>query len=328
MKRIESLCVLWLACCALSSYGGPEVVARSHSNTVAIAGRILSEETKLPVAAELIVTVEGFSPVTASTDSAGQFTVMIPETSHCKILVNAHGFDTKEETITISETALNYFEIAVMPSFKLTLEGTVFGSEDEQKPLDANLTVFLNSDFVKEDSVAIFSGKYSESFTNFGWYIIDFSAPGYEGAKDTIWVMNNDRKTIHKDYHLVPLDSKLTIVLTNILFKFDSSRLTAASYIELNYLSEFLKRNSSKQVEVDGHTDTTGPLEYNLMLSRARAKSVADYLLAKGVKNDQVVIKAFAGRKPVDSNATVAGKANNRRVELILSDRVVVATNN
>jgi outer membrane protein OmpA-like peptidoglycan-associated protein len=206
----------------------------------------------------------------------------------------------------------------------LTLDGTVFGgSETNEQPLDATLTVYLNSDFIKKDSVVVVNGQYSESFTDFGWYIIDFSAPGYADARDTIWVMNTHRKNIHKDYHLVPLDSKLSITLTNIHFKSSSSTLEPDAYVELNYLSDFLNHNSNKQVNVSGHTDNTGPSEYNQLLSHARAQSVIKYLISKGVRNDQVVAIAYGDRNPADSNTTPVGKANNRRVELVLSDKLV-----
>lgn len=279
------------------------------------------EETKLPLVAKLSITVEGFSSVDAMTDSTGSFSVTLPESTKCTIVVSAIGFDSKEETVTISESSSNYVEIKLTPVVKVTLEGTIFGSESSELPLDATLKVYLNSDFVVEDSAMVVNGRYSESFTDFGWYIIDFSAPGYANARDTIWVMNSHQRNIHKDYHLVPLDSKLSIALTNIHFKFASTAPSPDAYVELNYLSDFLRHNLSKQIEIIGHTDNSGPAEYNLTLSRSRAEAIASYLMERGVKSDQIITVGYGGKKPIDSNVTAAGKANNRRVELVLSDK-------
>ncbi len=294
----------------------------SHPRPKTITGNVIDDDTKLPVVASLTINVSGFSPVESSTDSLGKFSVAIPEAAQCTIVVKAPGFDAQEETVTISESDANYIEIHLTPSVKVTLGGTVFGgTPNSEQPLDAKLTVYLNSDFVKKDSVMIWSGNYSESFTDFGWYIVNFSAPGYADVRDTIWVMNTHRKNIHKDYHLVPLDSKLSIALTNIHFKFGSSTLESDAYVELDYLGNFLNHNLSKQVEITGHTDNSGPVEYNLLLSQARAQSVVNYLSAKGVKSDQLITIGYGQQKPVDSNTTAIGKANNRRVELVLSDK-------
>lgn len=317
MKRLVLICVLWLACFGNVVFGKPPITSRDRMKIV--TGRILDNDTKLPVAASMTVSISGYIVVESVTDSSGQFLFELPETSECTIQVKANGFDTTEESLAVSESS-HYFEILLVPTIKVVLEGTVFG-EDNQKPLDANLSVYLNSDFIKEGSSVIINGRYSESFTNFGWYIIDFSAPGYADTRDTIWVMNTNRKTIHRDYYLTPLDSKVPVALTDILFSSGSALLTSDMYVELDYLGDFLKRNSSKQVEVSGHTDDSGPQEFNLALSQARAWSVVKYLLTKGVSYHQIVRKGFGEDKPVDSNLTSIGRTRNRRVELVLSDR-------
>jgi outer membrane protein OmpA-like peptidoglycan-associated protein len=204
------------------------------------------------------------------------------------------------------------------------MDGKVFGTTPfEAKPLDATLTVYVNSDFIKEDSTVVSQGRYSEAFTNFGWYIIDFSAPGFADARDTIWVMNSNRQVIHKDYYLVPLDSKLTTALNDIHFNFDESTLHPDCYVELDYLGQFLKHNPDKQVVITGYTDNRGPKEHNLSLSNARAHSVVEYLKAKGVSSDQLVLKANGDSNPIDTNTTMTGAAKNRRVELLVINKPV-----
>lgn len=327
MKRIVVLCVLWLACLRLI----PEtnsLVAHPRLNRT-ITGKVFDGETKTPVFATLLVSIGGLNTIEAKSDSLGQFSMTIPEATKCIIQVHAQGFEAEEETIEISESAASYLEIALTPIVKLTLEGTVYGGlKGNEKPLDATMTVYINSDFIKEDSIAVLNGRYKESFTNFGWYIIDFSAPGYAAATDTIWVMNTSRKTIHKDYHLVPLDSKIPTVLSDIQFDFNQSKLNPNSFTELNYLAQFLKHNPTKQIEITGHADGAGSKEYNLAISELRATTVANYLMSRGVSADQLVSTAFGAERPIDTNSTSNGRARNRRVELVVTDKTfsVVST--
>ena len=69
------------------------------------------------------------------------------------------------------------------------------------------------------------------------------------------------------------------------------------------------------KIEVGGHTDDKGSDESNLKLSQARAQSVADYLVTKGVAKDRIVAKGYGETTFIDTNRTDAGRANNRRVE-------------
>jgi outer membrane protein OmpA-like peptidoglycan-associated protein len=287
-----------------------------------ITGKVLDAESKRPVIAELSIGVKGKSSFESHTNNMGQFTVTISDAAECTVSVHAMGFEILEDTIEVSASSPNYVEILLTPAIKMTMDGKVLGGPpDHEVPLTATLTVYVNSDFIKADSALAFNGTYKESFTNFGWYIIDFSAPGFLDARDTVWVMNSSRKVFHKDFHLTPLDSKLTTALNNIEFDFGKSSLRPESYTELDYVSQFLKRNPDKLIQITGHTDNSGQASYNLMLSRARAQAVADYLRAKGVSVDQVSIEAYGAQKLIDSTTSAAARAKNRRAELVLVNK-------
>jgi outer membrane protein OmpA-like peptidoglycan-associated protein len=81
-------------------------------------------------------------------------------------------------------------------------------------------------------------------------------------------------------------------------------------------LGQFLKHNPDKRVEITGHTDDTGPADFNYLLSQARANAVADYLKGKGVSITQLSVKGYGAKKPFSSSPAV--KANNRRVEITI----------
>ena len=82
-----------------------------------------------------------------------------------------------------------------------------------------------------------------------------------------------------------------------------------------------LAKHERVVVEVAGHTDSTGPEAYNQGLSERRAKSVQDYLVSKGIRASRLTAKGYGESMPVASNDTEKGRAENRRVELIVLDR-------
>ncbi len=71
-------------------------------------------------------------------------------------------------------------------------------------------------------------------------------------------------------------------------------------------------------VFIEGHTDGTGDVEYNLMLSTRRARTVLRYLLKRGVEDSRMLAKGLGMSMPVANNTTEEGRAKNRRVEFIL----------
>lgn len=96
-------------------------------------------------------------------------------------------------------------------------------------------------------------------------------------------------------------------------FPFDSSELQPAQEAKLAEAASKV-RGSGQRVEVVGHTDSTGPENYNQMLSERRAQAAADYLTGLGVGN--MTVKGMGESAPVADNGTRAGRAANRRVEV------------
>lgn len=109
-------------------------------------------------------------------------------------------------------------------------------------------------------------------------------------------------------------------VIGNVLFDFDSSKIGSQYESNLNKATEIIKAHPGQKVILRGHTDSKGSAKYNMKLSKRRAKAVADYLKAQGVDPDRVKmdLRAFGEEKPEYDNATEAGRAMNRRVEIKL----------
>jgi OOP family OmpA-OmpF porin len=79
-----------------------------------------------------------------------------------------------------------------------------------------------------------------------------------------------------------------------------------------------ITQNEVKKLLIAGHTDSTHGEDYNLRLSLARANSVKKYLVSKGISEDALTTQGFGKRKPMASNATEAGRRENRRVEFFI----------
>ena len=104
----------------------------------------------------------------------------------------------------------------------------------------------------------------------------------------------------------------------NITFGFDSSALQPQFYPVLDDVAATLGEYNQTIVEVAGHTDSKGTDAYNQQLSERRADSVGDYLMSKGLMRDRFIITGAGESRPVASNDTDAGRAQNRRVEITL----------
>jgi OOP family OmpA-OmpF porin len=104
--------------------------------------------------------------------------------------------------------------------------------------------------------------------------------------------------------------------LEGVEFGSDSSELTTPSKISLDATAAELARHPDMRVEIAGHTSSTGPAEYNQMLSERRAQSVADYLISKGLDADRFTVKGYGESEPIADNTTREGRARNRRVEM------------
>lgn len=105
---------------------------------------------------------------------------------------------------------------------------------------------------------------------------------------------------------------------SGILFATNSSTLSDASKSALRNFATSLKANPDTYIKIVGHTDNTGKVDYNQILSEKRAKSVYDYLMMQGVSSDRMAYEGKGIHQPVASNDTPEGRALNRRVEILI----------
>jgi len=125
-------------------------------------------------------------------------------------------------------------------------------------------------------------------------------------------------KEIVHDLYMVPLEKGQVVRINNIFFEFGKSDLKSESFPDLDRLATLLKSKPNLEIEVGGHTDNIGSDDANNKLSAVRAAAVAAYLTSKGIAAQRLKVNGYGKTRPVTTNDTDEGRAQNRRVEFTI----------
>lgn len=106
---------------------------------------------------------------------------------------------------------------------------------------------------------------------------------------------------------------------SNVTFATDQDQVIPPFYPTLDSVAIVLNKFNRTLIDVNGHTDSTGSLSHNQGLSERRAASVANYLGSRGVDQRRISTLGFGPSQPIASNATPEGRAQNRRVEVLIA---------
>ncbi|MFZ6010861.1 MAG: OmpA family protein [Bacteroidota bacterium] len=176
-----------------------------------------------------------------------------------------------------------------------------------------NLASNVVESLVESDSL---SGEYLMVLTQGAEYALYVNKKGY------LFQSLNFNYSEIKNYEPIVLNIDLekaregsTAVLKNLFFDVDKYDLKEKSITELHKIIRFLEDNPQFRVEISGHTDNSGSLQYNRELSLKRAQSVYNFLKANGVAQTRLLTKGFGPDKPIADNTTEDGRQLNRRIE-------------
>ena len=105
----------------------------------------------------------------------------------------------------------------------------------------------------------------------------------------------------------------------SVLFSSAKWDLLPAAQMKLNDVANALtKEDPHSKIVVEGHTDSQGAAAYNQELSQHRAQAVRDYLVTRGIASDRITAQGFGPTRSIADNASPEGRANNRRVEIVV----------
>lgn len=283
-----------------------------------LIGMVYNEKSMQPLQANVEVRVKGKETVKLQSATTGKFEIKVPEVLDYTIATAADGFLPKEESFKIplltGDTTIN-IEILLRPvSKKLLLMGNVYDKKTEQL-ITSKLDISLKGEKKTSMKIQADGGKYEKEIPKLGWYMIAASAEGYINAADSVEAADDEMSPFSRDLYLQPIEVGVTVRLKNIYFDFDKTTLKTESFTELNKVVEFLKLNSTVEIELSGHTDSKGSDDYNINLSQGRSQSVVDYIISQGIDSYRLIAHGYGEGKPVDTNDSDVGRANNRRVE-------------
>jgi outer membrane protein OmpA-like peptidoglycan-associated protein len=118
-----------------------------------------------------------------------------------------------------------------------------------------------------------------------------------------------------QNFELEPISINESVVLNNISFAQNSALLLESSFQYLDSIVVMMKENTGVRIEISGHTEIAGNPKANQILSEARAKAVADYLIKNGIETHRIVSLGFGGSRPLSSEDDEESRKKNRRVE-------------
>lgn len=110
----------------------------------------------------------------------------------------------------------------------------------------------------------------------------------------------------------------VVVNLPDVLFKFDSDRLTPEARVIVRDIAEVVSSVKRRTIAVEGYTDSIGDTDYNKDLSYRRARTVARALEGQGIRRSQMAIQGYGEGNPIATNNTALGRQRNRRVEIIV----------
>ncbi len=277
-----------------------------------VAVKVTDSKTGNPVMANITFSDPEISPIT--TDVNGEANIKLKPGSY-ELTITAEGYHPKTVPVSVKQGASIPLPVVLEPA--TTAKGIFTGTVTDVrtgKPVGAKIT-FLGTNLkpiVSDLETGIFKVELPP-----GTYQVKVEADGYQPKAIPV-VIKEGETTIQYIKLAEKLTKKKRIVLQGINFDPGKAVIKPMYYPILDRVAEVLKENPNVKVEIQGHTDSVGPEDYNLRLSQARAEAVRQYLISKGISPDRLIAKGYGEMMPIADNRTREGRAKNRRIEFVV----------
>ncbi len=239
------------------------------------------------------------------------------------LIVNAAGDMAYYASDRIKNRGLDIYEFPLYPEARPIsvsyMKGRVYDARN-WKGVEAvfQLIDLQTGNMVMESSSSPGNGDFLVSLPSGCNYALNVSKPGYlfYSGNFSLAEVHDRTDPYLMDVPLSPIKIDEKVILKNVFYAFNSYEVQPESQAELNKIIEFLNLNSNVRIEISGHTDNIGNVQYNQVLSEKRAKSVVDYLASKGIQAGRLSFKGYGSSMPIGTNDTEEGRSINRRTEL------------
>ncbi len=152
----------------------------------------------------------------------------------------------------------------------------------------------------------------------FSFFALKHGFYSVSGFLDLSSLEQREYQEIERDLLLTPIEIGTPVQMYNVFFYRGNAELKPESYPELNRLATLLRENPAIGIELGGHTDHPEWSEKNLQLSEDRWQSVKKYLVSKGIADERISGKGYAGDRPLFPNDSEENRRKNRRVEFTI----------
>ena len=249
-----------------------------------------------------------------TTNPYGNYHTKIDRNSNFNLVVTAKNYTKTTATINT-----NTKQDSIIKNFTLQPVITIHGRITDSD-IDAGVGATIDvvdpqtNKIIKQVVSNKQTGEYTVRLTGVKDVQLVVNSTGYMFQAVDVHIPKTNADII-ENVSLQKLNQGVSIVLENVVFDKGKSTLRPESMPEINRVIQVMKANPDIKIELSGHTDSYGKMEYNIKLSKDRAQAVADYMISQGISPDRLVVVGYGPKKPRDTNTTPQGRQRNRRVE-------------
>lgn len=299
-----------------------------------ISGIVLNKENGEPIMNSTVSLYTNNTLIETEVTNTNEFNFIINCETAYIIQVEKDQFTTAKENL-VSDTTFdknNPVTIYLTPvKCEQSIAGIVINTETNEPIINAKVSLYSNNEFLETQFTTPEKGYHFNVDCNANYKIIA-SYKGFTNAEHTFKTSLTNNQATTKNINLDPIIEFITLgekqaIKTNaIYFDLDSHEIRPDAAIELNKVVGVLKSYPTIKIEVQSHTDSRAPDNYNLALSHKRANASMNYIISQGIDSNRLIGKGYGETKLTNKCANGVPCSNaeheaNRRTEFVIIEK-------